>query len=81
MIVGLYAILPIVKELQKREELYYYFVFLNAVSTIVLPTLESFPMTSSIKHIVDLLNLSIGNEYLFYFLMGNILYEKVFSIG
>ena len=79
MIVGIYILLPVLKWLKKNEELYQYFIILVFCCTILLPTISEFPMASSIQHILDLLDLSIGNKYLFYFIMGDILYEKEIS--
>ena len=76
MIVGIYIFLPLLKYLKKNVELYHYLIILVLFSSIILPAISAVPMAASVTHILDLLELSIGNEYLFYFLMGNILYEK-----
>lgn len=79
MIVGIYILLPVLKWLKKNEELYQYFIILVFCCSILLPAISEFSITSSIQHILDVLDLSIGNKYLFYFLMGDILYEKEIS--
>lgn len=76
MIIGIYILLPIIMLIKKNDELYRYLIILVFCCTIALPALAEFQTTSSIQHILDLLALSIGNEYLFYFLIGNMLYEK-----
>ena len=79
MIVGIYMLLPVIKWIKKNDELYYYLIILVFCCTVVLPALAKNPLTSSIQHILDLLALSIGNKFLFYFLLGNLLYEKEYS--
>lgn len=80
MIVGLYILLPIIKWIKQNSELYQYLIIVVLGCQIVMPIIASYPLTASVKHIMDLLQLSIGNEYLFYFLIGNLFYEKDLSV-
>ncbi|MCQ2497636.1 MAG: acyltransferase family protein [Lachnospiraceae bacterium] len=70
MIIGLYAILPILKQIQKNKKIFIYFFIISFLTAILLPTLSAIAPLSGFIEIIDRSQICIGLGYVFYFILG-----------
>lgn len=70
MIIGLYAILPILKQIQKNKKIFIYFFIISFITSILLPTLSAIAPLSGFIEIIDQSQICIGLGYVFYFILG-----------
>lgn len=80
MIVGVYLTIPILKYIKKNRNLYLYLFTLLLILSIILPTLEKITPFFGIMQPLEWLRIFRNMEYVFYFMLGDILVSEVKSI-
>lgn len=80
MIIGLYAVLPILKSIQKDKKVFTYFFIISFITAILLPSLASIGPLSGFIEILAGTRIYIGLGYVFYFVLGHLLLKNRFSV-
>ena len=75
MIIGLYMILPIIKRICEHDTLLSYVLCIFFIFTFLIPTIQVLPSLNWITKIANNMNLSLGSQYTFYFMLGFYLYK------
>ena len=75
MIVGVYMFIPVIRKIKEDRNLYFYFLMLSGVIMTIIPSLLLIPVASALSYNFDLLFCKIGMGYIFYFMLGDSLYQ------
>lgn len=74
MIIGLYLCIPIILQIKTNIKVYYLFLGICFITSILMPTISEITSTTGLDYILfELANIHIGRGFIIYFVLGDLI--------